>query len=381
LNDFPVWAEIDLKAVAHNVAQVKSLLGPQCTLMAVVKADAYGHGMSEVAAAALENGASALGVARLCEAVELRARGVDAPVLVLGYTPPSMCGEIVKNNCDQTVCSYSDALALSRAAQSLQMSVRVHVKIDTGMGRLGIDANGPGSANISEAIDKALAIIRLPGLKVTGIYTHFASSDSSDKSYTRLQFERFMRVIDGVGAGGAPALVRHAANSAAIINMPETHLDMVRAGISLYGLYPSAGVDRGRVDLKPAMSFKSRIVQVKSVPAGYRISYGSTYETSKPTTLGVVSVGYADGYSRLLSSKGQMLVRGRRAPVVGRVCMDLTVLDVSGVDGVSVGDEVVIFGTQDGQAIAVDEIASMLGTINYEVVSSITHRVPRVYIY
>lgn len=381
MNEFPAWAEIDLGAIAHNVSELKKRIKPACRLMAVVKADGYGHGMRETAAVALANGASALGVARIDEALALRGYGIKAPMLVLGHTPATLCREILGHDLVQTVCSLSDAAALSRAAVAAGSKARIHLKIDTGMGRLGINAVTAGGVGVAqEAVREALAIMNLPGLSVEGLFTHFASSDSADKTHARVQMDRFAAFLKELEAAGKRVAVTHAANSGALINMPETHLDMVRAGIALYGLYPSAEIDRSKIVLQPAMAFKTRIAQLKQVPAGFTVSYGATYTTPKPTTLAVVSVGYADGFNRLLSSRGFMLVSGRRVPVVGRVCMDLTVLDLGAAPNAAVGDEVVIFGSQDGAALGVDEIASALNTINYEVVSTITDRVPRVYL-
>ncbi|MDY6830711.1 MAG: alanine racemase [Thermodesulfobacteriota bacterium] len=381
MNDFSAWAEIDLDAVAHNVAALKALTRPACRLMAAVKADGYGHGMCKVAAVALESGASALGVSRIDEALDLRNHGITAPILVLGHTPAHRCREMVDRNLIQTVCALAEAQALSRAATAIGATVSIHLKVDTGMGRLGINTVVPGrTAPLEAAVKDALAVLDLPGLAAEGVFTHFACADSADKTHANAQFERFSALIKELEAAGRPVAVRHAANSAALIDMPETHLDMVRAGIAIYGLYPSAEVNRQKVFLKPAMAFKTRVAQVKKVPAGFTVSYGATYTVPAPTTLAVVSVGYADGLNRLLSSRGFMLVRGCRVPVVGRICMDLTMLDVGGVPDVAVGDEVVIFGSQDGAFIGADEIADALNTISYEVVTSITGRVPRVYV-
>jgi alanine racemase len=232
----------------------------------------------------------------------------------------------------------------------------------------------------NEAVEEVIQIKRLPGLHLEGVFTHFASSDSADKSYADEQFKRFTTFLDELKRAGIEFDVRHAANSGAIIDMPQTHLDMVRAGISLYGLHPSDEVDRNAVDLKPAMRIKARIVHLKAVPAGFAVSYGMTHRTTRSTVIATVPIGYADGYSRLLSNRGSMLVNGRRAPIVGRVCMDLTMIDVGHISGAALEDEVVILGRQGDEEISADEIAGLLNTINYEVVSSITARVPRIYL-
>ncbi len=384
--DFPlIWAEVDRKAIAHNVRELRRVTHPSARLMAVVKANAYGHGMIEVAKTALQNGACFLGVARLGEGIQLRNAGIDAPILILGHTQSVFAEKLLEFDLTQTVFSLRTAEALSRVAASHGKKIKIHLKVDSGMGRLGISSNGFGTPARggdfkNDAIHEANAIGCLGGLELEGVFTHFATADSLDKSYAVKQFERFMDFLNRLRLTGLEIPIKHAANSAAIIDMPETHLDMVRGGISLYGLYPSDEVNKNRVELKPAMELKSRVIHLKKVPAGFKISYGMTYETPKSTTVATVPVGYADGYNRRLSSRGQMLVGGQRAPVVGRICMDLTMLDVGHIPDVRLEDEVVIFGKQGNLTITVDEIAAILETINYEVVSTVTDRVPRFYL-
>ena len=353
--------------------------------MAVVKANGYGHGSVEVARCALDNGAELLGVARIHEAIQLRNEGIDAPIMVLGYTPASYYKDILKYDIIQTLFTREASESLSSFAVLHKKKVKVHVKIDTGMGRLGILAGRPGeykneNSRQEYAIKEIESIVSLPGLEPEGIFTHFSMADSLDKAFSIRQFEIFMEVINSLKSKGIEFGVKHAANSAGIIDMPGTHLDMVRAGIAIYGLYPSEEVKKEKTSLRPAMSVKSMVVHLKNVPAGFKVSYGATYETRKPTTIATVPVGYADGYNRLLSSRGHMLVCGERAPIAGRICMDLTMLDVGNIGGVKQGDEVVILGRQKDSDIKADEIASLLGTINYEVVSSLTDRVKRVYL-
>jgi alanine racemase len=380
-----VWAEIDLDAIAHNVRQLRHITDPKARLMAVVKADAYGHGVTQVSRRVLESGADVLAVARLHEGIELRRAGFDVPVLIFGYTPPSLAAGIIKYDLTQTVWSYQTAQALSAAAVASNRSIKIHLKIDTGMGRLGLLTDGlrppaqdPNS--IRKATREVQAIAKLAGLELEGIYTHFATADSADKVYALKQFELFMDFLNELQQAGLTIPVRHAANSAAIIDLPQTHLDMVRPGISIYGLYPSDEVDKSRISLKPAMALKARVVHLKKVPAGFSISYGCTHKTRTPTTIASVPVGYADGFSRLLSSRGHMLVGGHRAPIVGRVCMDQTMLDVGHIPDVDIEDEVVIFGRQGDEMISVDEIAALLNTINYEIVSALTHRIHKVFL-
>ncbi|NQT70285.1 MAG: alanine racemase [Desulfobacteraceae bacterium] len=379
-----IWAEIDLKAIAQNVRALRRITNSEARLMAVVKANAYGHGVIEVARRALESGADVLGVARLNEGIELRKAGFDAPTLIFGYTPPALAKKLLEFDLTQTVWSYQTAAALSSAV-SESKALKVHLKVDSGMGRLGLLPDccrlpALDAHSTAKALGEVEAIASLAGLQLEGVYTHFAAADSADKSYAGKQFEIFAEFLDEIRKAGLDIPVCHAANSAAIIDMPETHLDMVRAGISIYGLYPSDEVDKDRIALQPAMALKSRVVHLKKVPAGFKVSYGMTHETSKPTTIASVPVGYADGFSRRLSSRGHMLVGGRRAPILGRVCMDTTMLDVGHVPGIDLEDEVVILGRQQDASITADEIAASLDTINYEIVSSLTARIPRIYL-
>jgi len=375
-----VWAEVDLKAIAHNVRALRKITSPKARLMVVVKADAYGHGVLQVTRQALENGADVLAVARLNEGIQLRKAGFDVPILIFGYTPPKHAKKLVEFDLAQTVWSLKTAEALSAAVASGR-PIKVHLKVDTGMGRLGLLPDCFRNASDTKtALREVESIASLSGLELEGVYTHFAAADSADKSYAKKQFEIFLDFLDQLRKAGLTIPVHHAANSAALIDMPETHLDLVRPGISIYGLYPSDEVDKSRILLKPAMSLKARIVHLKQVPAGFKVSYSMTYETPKPTTIAAVPIGYADGFSRLLSNQSHMLVGGCRVPIVGRVCMDQTMLDVGHVPGVKLEDEVVIFGKQQDESIAVDEIAASLNTINYEIVSSLTARIPKIHL-
>jgi len=380
-----VWAEIDLKAIAHNIRELRRITNPKARFMAVVKANAYGHGMVEVARQSLENGTEVLGVTNIEEGTQIRKAGINAPVLILSYAPPEQSKEIIEFDLTQTVYSYETSRALSEAVAAYGKKIKVHIKVDTGMGRLGLL---PDRLRLSKynkgitdsSVSEVESIFRLPMLEIEGIFTHFATADKADRTYANNQLEIFMDFLNQLRAAGLEIPVTHTANSAAIINMPEAHLDMVRAGISIYGLYTSEEVDRGIIELKPAMELKTKIIHLKKVPAGFNVSYGITYETEKPTTIATVRIGYADGLSRLLSSNGRMLVCGQSAPIVGRVCMDFTMLDVGGIPGVALGEEVVVFGKQGNSSITVDEIASTINTINYEVVSTIMERVPRIYL-
>lgn len=383
MND--VWAEIDLRSISHNICQLKSLLAPPCRLMAVVKANAYGHGILEVTRQVLGDGAENLGVARISEAIKIREHGIDAPILVFGYTAPEFAEKLYSLDLAQTVWSFQAARHLSVTAKASGKKINVHVMIDTGMGRLGIlpcDLVAGSSVGpiFQAALEEVESIKRLPGIELEGIYTHFAAADATDKSLASRQFEIFTNFLAHLKKRGIDFEIRHAANSAAIIDMPETHLDMVRAGISIYGHYPSEFVNKEKITLLPAMTLKSKVIHLKKVTAGFKISYGAAAETKRPTTIATVSIGYGDGYSRQLSLKGKMMVCGHLAPVIGRVCMDQTMLDVGNIPDVKLGSDVVVFGAHQNQSIMVEDISKDMNTISYEVLSNISHRVWRKYI-
>lgn len=368
----PIWAEINLAAIRHNIREVRRLAGPRREIMAVVKANGYGHGAVPVARAALEAGATRLAVARLCEALELRRAGIEAPVLIFGYVPPEQLPCALENKITLTVYRPDMAEQVAVAAESKGTRATVHLEVDTGMGRLGFPAEDEGAAEIQK-------VCLLPGLQVEGIYTHFAAADETDKSYTRWQFDRFLSLLRNLESRGISFPLRHCANSAAIIDFPESHLDLVRPGIMLYGLYPSAEVAKDRVALQPAMTLKARLAHVKKVEPGTKISYGCTYTAPAQTVVATLPIGYADGYPRLLSSRGQVIIRGQRAPVIGRVCMDQCMVDVGHIPGVQRDDPVIVFGQDKNNSLPVEELAGWLGTINYEVVCWVGSRVPRIY--
>lgn len=367
-------AIIDLDAIAGNVSALRSITDPHARFMAVVKADAYGHGSVRISETALSNGADCLGVARIEEGYRLRDGGISAPIMVFGHITKPKLPDLVRYDLTATAFSLPFARAISETAAKLGKTVRVHAKVDTGMGRLGL------VPDVDALISDILAISKLPCLDLEGIYTHFATADRTDRRFAAKQFELFLELLARLEKEGLEIPIRHAANSSAVINLPETHLDMVRLGIALYGLYPSKEIDRSRIALIPAMSLKTGIIHLKKVPAGFPVSYGCTYKTSAPTIIATVPLGYADGYSRAFSNSGQMLVRGRTAPVVGRVCMDLTLLDVGHIPEVGLDDEVVVFGKQGDAEISADDLADSLDTINYEIVTSVSDRIPREYI-
>ncbi len=369
----PAWAEVDLSAIASNMKQLRRAAAPGARIMGVVKANAYGHGAVPVSNAVLRNGADYLGVAILDEARELRQAGITAPILILGYTPCEQAEEAVNLDITQTVYSGEGAHAISQAAVKLKKQAKIHIKVDTGMGRLGFPAD---ESSIAEII-KAAA---LPGIAVEGIMTHFSVADTADKEYTYHQYALFSEVISQLRNRGFPDVIKHAANSAALIDLPGVHLDMVRAGISVYGLYPSQEVQKGNLDLKPALSLKARVAYVKTVPADTSISYGRTFVTKGETRIATIPVGYADGYSRLLSNKAHALAYGVRVPVIGIVCMDQLIIDISEVPEVRVGDTVTLIGREGEQSVTADELADLIGTINYEIVCMISSRIPRLYV-
>ena len=378
-------AEIDLKALAHNYRELRRVASPTAGIMAVVKADGYGHGAPQVARVALECGAEFLAVARFDEAVRLREAGIDTPILLFGYSFPAYVPYMAENGIRASINAVESGRMISAEAVRAAKTIKVHIKIDTGMGRLGLLADElrieeTAGRDLASAVGDVRAIASLPNLSVEGIFTHFANADAKDKTHARLQFRRFTALLEALEKEGFKLKYRHAANSAATIEMPETHLDLVRPGVAQYGLWPSDEVDKGLIDLKPVMTLKSTVIQLKHVGEGFAVSYGSTHHTPRPTRIATVPIGYADGFDRVLSSTGHMLVRGVRAPIIGRVCMDLTMIDVGHVPEVALEDEVVILGRQGKEEITADEIAAQVDTINYEIVSSLTSRVARVYV-
>lgn len=369
----PVWMEVNLDNLAYNIRQIKNNIKAPASIMGIVKADGYGHGAVEISRVLLEEGVQRLGVAVLDEGIALRQEGIDVPILVLGYTPPQLFDKVLEHRITPTLYNYEDALRLSELASKNGSSVKVHLKLDTGMGRIGMI---PGQ----DSLDMVSNIYALPGIKIEGIFTHFSVADEKDKTYTREQFKKFTGFVNALKERGIDIPLRHAGNSAASIDLPETHLDMVRPGVILYGLYPSDEVEKGKLSLKPLASLKTVISHVKTVPPGTSVGYGRKYISAGERVIATLPIGYADGYTRLLSGKASVLVHGTRAPLAGNICMDQCMIDVTGIDGVKVGDEVVLMGSQGEETITAEELASLLGTINYEIVCMIGKRVPRVYI-
>jgi len=370
--DRPTWVEIDLSAIGNNTRRIASLVGPRVRVLVSLKADAYGHGAVKVARTVLHNGASMLGVATLSEATILREAGINAPILIFGYVPPWQMREAVRHNVSMTLYSREAAQALSRAALALGKFSKVHAKVDTGMGRLGVRFE-----QMAEIVALVREINMLPGLELEGLYTHFANADSTDQTYARVQLARFQQVLSMLESAGLRPAIVHAANSAATLSLPDAHFDMVRPGIAIYGLDPSPEV-RLPQGFRAALSFKTQVAQVKRVPAGECISYGCTYVTERPMLIGVLPVGYADGFRRAPKNWGSVLVHGQPASLLGRICMDQCMIDITHLPQTRPGDEVVLIGRQGNAELTAEEVAERLGTINYEVVSEILARVPRV---
>ena len=363
-------AVVDLDAVAHNLHCVRSLLPAGVEVCAVVKADAYGHGAVPVARRLAEEGVERFAVATVEEGVELRLAGIRRPILLLGAGLSGIQAAI-EHDLTPVVFSPSTARRVARAAREARRPIPIHLKFDTGMGRLGL---------LPEGWEPVLEeLLRSPGVRLEGIATHFSSAES-DPSFTRAQVEAFQKILDAIRrrhpVDGATI---HMANSAGILNHPEAAGSMVRPGLMLYGAAPDRALE-GKADLRPAMSFRTRVLYLKQVPAGSPLSYGQTFRTKRPSRIATLPVGYADGVRRALSNRGSVLVRGRRAPVVGNVTMDLTLVDVTDVPGAAEGDEVVLFGRSEETTLPVEEVAEAVGTIPYEILCGVGRRVPRVYL-
>jgi alanine racemase len=367
------WGEISLDAVKHNTMLYKEFIGEKVKMMAVVKADGYGHGAVPVAQAALEAGADYLGVAILDEAIQLREAGITQPILVLGYTPIRSIRQAILANVELAVFSEDVLDEIIIQSNQLQVTVSIHLKVDTGMSRIGVQTS-------DEAIYLARKALYSKNVILKGIFTHFANADSEDPAYTLKQYENFQGVISDLYFQNISIPVKHCCNSAGTMNFPEMHLDMVRVGIGLYGLYPDASLINHTIQLQQAMTLKTKIASLKMVPKSQPISYGCTFVLSRDSMIATLPLGYADGLSRLLSNRGQFLLHGEKVPVTGRVCMDQTMIDVTNVPHFQQGDEVTIFGNNGEAFQSIDEIAKLMGTINYEVVCLIGKRVPRVYL-
>lgn len=367
----PTWVEIDADALKRNLLAIRKWVGPERKILAIVKADAYGHGDCEVSRILLNNGAEMLGIAIPEEGIQLRDKGIKAPLLLLGGIFEEQIETVIHYDLTPAVYDVKLAALLSEKAVCFNRKLNVHVYVDTGMGSIGVKHD--------KVIEFIKAIKNLHNLHIEGIYTHCSSSDEKDTAFTNLQIKRFRDILAALDAINVSIPLRHIANSGAIMGYPESYLNMVRPGLSLYGLYPSEDVSR-EIGITPVMGFKTRIIHIKDTDAGDVVGYGKAYMIARPTRVATLPVGYADGYNRLLSNQGNVIIRGRKAPVIGRVCMDQCFVDVTNIKDVSVGDEVVLYGSQGQETITVESIAKQANTIPYEIVCNVSKRVPRIYI-
>lgn len=368
---YRVTANISLDAICSNIINSKKLIDDTTKIMVIIKADGYGHGAVPIAKA-LDPIADAFGIAILEEGIELRRAGIKKPLLILGYTPKEQYKDMVRFGITPTIFQYSAAEELSREAVKQKKTVNIHIKLDTGMSRIGY-SDKPGS------IEEIKKIYLLEGIKIEGVFSHFACADEADKTSARDQLRRYLNFIEKLKKEGINIPVKHISNSAGIIDLPEAQLNMVRSGISTYGLYPSDEVEKNKLELTPALELKTHVSFVKEVDAGVGVSYGSTYVTSKKTKIATIPVGYGDGYPRLLSSKGRVLIHGNSAPILGRICMDQFMVDVTGIDNVNQGDTVTLIGKDGNECITVEEVAELAYSFNYELICNIGKRIPRIY--
>ncbi len=372
MNGYTKWCEIDVDALKYNISNIRKLVGEEVKLAAVVKANGYGHGSLEIMEHLAEAGADVIIVSSVYEAVEMRKK-YKLPILVLGVAQVDRINSAILNDITLTVVSEDQAEDLSASAMSLGKTLNCHIKIDTGMSRIGFRVNEADAESV-------VRISRLPGLNITGIFSHFATADEEDSSFTEKQFDEYKKMLSMLEAKGLFIPVKHIANSAAIMEYPETHLDMVRSGIITYGLYPSHEVNKSKLELRPAMSLRARISLVKTTTEEVGVSYGLTERVGPGTVLATLPVGYADGYFRANSGISEVIIKGKRAKIVGRVCMDQLMVDVTHIEGVKAGDIATFFGSDGEEILSVDELAENCNTINYELICAISRRVPRIYL-
>ena len=366
------YAEISLEAIGHNIREVKKRLPEGVKLLGVVKANAYGHGAVPVASY-LENQVDYFATATIEEAVELRENGISAPILILGYVSPSQYGDLVEYDITQTIDSYAQALALEKEAARQNRKAKAHLAVDTGMTRIGFQVT-------EHDADEAAKIADLPHIELEGMFTHFSCADQEDKTYCSMQMEKYDKMTALLAERGVTIPLRHICNSAGIMEFDDHRFEMVRSGIITYGIYPSEEVKKERLDLIPALSWKSHVIHVKEVGPGIGVSYGATYVTEKPMTrIATVSAGYADGYPRALSNQGCVLIHGKKAPIIGRICMDQMMVDVTDIPDVQVEDVVTLVGTDGDETITIEEIANPAARFDYEMLRDISSRVTRVY--
>lgn len=369
--EFPTWVEVNLDRFARNLAAIRAAIGSETRILLVVKADAYGHGAVEIARAALLHGVAMLGVATLHEGIELRTAGIAAPIIILSPSLLSEVDEIIEHRLTPCVSNLEFAELLSRRCAAHQVISRLHVEVDTGMGRTGVS-----DGDAEEFIERVVA---MPNLSLEGVFTHFPDADSGNTFFAEQQLRRYGEILEGLSRRNIDVPIRHVANSAGVLGVAGAALDMVRTGILAYGFYPSGRVPR-TVPVEGIMAFKTRVVQLRSVAAGRYISYSRTYQTTRRTRVAVLPVGYGHGYPWLLSNRGEVLIRGRRTPIIGRVTMDLTMVDATEVPDIALGDEVVLWGDQGGARIDLTEVAGRAETIPYDLLCSMGKRVVRVFL-
>ena len=367
----PVWAEINLDNIEYNIKNIVNQSEGR-EVIAVVKADAYGHGAIDIVDTLLENGVSRLAVAVITEGIELRKNNVNAPIMILGYTPITFAKELINYNIEQTVSTLEYAKELSKIAEEMHTKAKIHIALDTGMGRIGFIPS-------EKSADEVKEISKLKGIEIVGLFTHFSTADEKDKTYTNMQFEKLTSFIKMLDDRNVDIEVKHCSNSGAIIDMHETFLDAVRAGIILYGYYPSDDVDKSKLSIKPALTLKTTVSHIKEMDENMYISYGRTYKTNKKSLIATLPFGYADGYSRGLSGKAKVIINGKFANIVGRICMDQCMVDVTDIGDVKIGDEVILLGSEGELKYDADDFAKDLNTINYEIICMLKQRVPRVY--
>lgn len=364
-------AEVDLAAIEHNIDEVRKKVGDDVWILAVIKADGYGHGAIPIARR-LKEKVQYFAVATIEEAIELRNAGVTHPILILGYTSPSQYDELIQYDITQTIYSTETARLLDEAGKRAGKKGKIHIALDTGMTRIGFEMK-------EEDVAQVVQISRYPNLYLEGMFSHFSCADMYDKAYSKKQMERYDWFCAQLEREGVTIPVKHLCNSAGIIEFDSHRFNMVRSGIITYGLYPSEEVRTDEVVLKPALTWKTHVVNVKTIEAGHGVSYGATYVTQKPTRIATLSVGYADGYPRSLSNKGKVLIHGQYAPIIGRVCMDQMMVDVSLIENVCIEDEAILVGRDGENFLSVEEVANLAGSFNYEFVCGISKRVKRIY--
>ena len=373
INYYRVQANINLDAIRHNIQEIKNKININNKLMVIIKADGYGHGAVPIARALEQIGIDAYGVAIIEEAIELREAGMKKPILILGYTPKEQYRLVLDNDVMQTIFQYEMAYALDQEAGKLGKIAKIHIKIDTGMSRIGF-------SDTKESLEEIIKISKLKNIKIEGLFSHFSCADEVDKTSANNQFKRFQDIVQELENNNIIIPTKHMSNSAGIIDLPHANVDMVRCGIATYGIYPSEWVNKDNIKLIPAMELKTHVIYVKEVDAGVGVSYGSTYITKRRTKIATIPVGYADGYSRILSNRGRVIIHGTFAPIIGRICMDQFMVDVTEIEGVKQGDTVTLLGMDGDNNISVEELSELSNSFPYEFVCNVGKRIPRVYL-